>query len=183
MARKMSGRDVLRVDAGVSQLGRARMRGLLVAGAIASLGAFAGVVVLGAGASSAAVAVAVAARTENLRESGNLRVTGHPNGVKLNEQGSASGTINGTIYIHLNLSSQTRVSAEVNIYPSGGSLSGYGSASYHVVGAYASFSGTLSITRGTGKYAHARARGLRFSGSIKRVNDATTVAVSGPLSY
>jgi hypothetical protein len=181
MARKISGRDVLRVDAGVSQLGRVRMRGLLVTGAIASLGTFAGVVVLGAGASSAAVAVA--ARTENLRESGNLRVTGHPNGVKLNEQGSASGTINGAIYIHLNLSSQTRVSAEVNIYPSGGSLSGYGSASYRVEGANAVFSGTLSITRGTGKYAHARARGLRFSGSIKRVNDATTVAVSGPLSY
>ncbi len=181
MARRIGSRNVSGIAARGSRWGHARVRGLLVAGAIASLGALTGVVVLGAGISSAAVATA--ARTENLRESGKLHVTGRPNGVKLNEQGSASGTISGTIYIHLNLSSQTRVSAEVNIYPSGGSLSGYGSASYRVEGADAVFSGTLSITRGTGKYAHARAHGLRFSGSIKRVNDATTVAVSGPLSY
>jgi hypothetical protein len=98
----------------------------------------------------------------------------------LNEQGSTSGSITGSIYIHLNVESN-RVTAEVNIYPSGGSLSGHASASYHVAGAYASFSGTMSISRGTGRYAHAHATNLRFAGSIRRIDDATAVEVSGKL--
>jgi hypothetical protein len=160
-----------------------RARALLTAGAMTSLGTVVAMGVLGAGASSAAgPVVGSAARTLNLSESAHLHLTGH-SGLKLNEQGSASGSIRGTIYIHLNVSSQNRVTAEVSIYPSGGSLTGYGSASYRVDGANALFSGTLSITRGTGTYAHAHASGLRFTGTIKRVNDATTVEVSGRLSY
>jgi hypothetical protein len=103
-------------------------------------------------------------------------------GFTLNEQGSASGTITGAIYIHLHLTSTSKVTAEVSIYPSGGSLSGNGSATYRVEGAYAVFTGTLAITRGSGKYSHARASALRFTGTIQRRNDAVTVRVSGPLS-
>ena len=168
------GREVLR-----RRRGRARA---LAIGAVASLGTFAAVGTLGAGGSSADGPVAGAARTLNLHESGRLHLTSH-SGLMLNEQGTATGTIKGTIYIHLDVASQTHVTAEVNIYPSGGSLTGHGSANYEVGGSYASFSGTLSISRGTGTYAHAHASGLRFTGSIKRVNDATTVEVSGPLSY
>jgi hypothetical protein len=120
-----------------------------------------------------------AARSVSLSERAQLhRTSSHE--LTLNEQGSASGTIKGTIYIHLTVESN-RVTAEVNIYPSGGSLSGHASASYHVAGAYASFSGTMSISRGTGRYAHAHATGLRFVGSIKRVDDTTSVEVSGKL--
>jgi hypothetical protein len=159
-----------------------RTRALLALGALASLGAVGGVGALGAGASSAAGPVAGAARTLNLHESGRLHLTSH-SGLTLNEQGSASGTIAGTLYIHLNVASPTHVTAEVNIYPSRGSLSGHGSASYDVGGSYATFTGTLSISRGSGTYAHAHASNLRFTGKIKRTNDATTVEVSGPLSY
>jgi hypothetical protein len=125
---------------------------------------------------------ATAARTVTLSESGRLRLTSK-RGFTLNERGTASGTISGSIYIHLHLTSQTRVTAEVNIYPRGGSLSGNGSANYHVVGGYARFSGTLSITRGSGKYAHARASGLRFTGTIQRRDDSVAVQLSGHLSY
>jgi hypothetical protein len=52
-----------------------------------------------------------------------------------------------------------------------------------VVGGYAAFSGTLSITRGSGKYARARASGLRFTGTIQRRGDSVSVHLSGPLSY
>jgi hypothetical protein len=165
----------------VSRRRRGRARTLAI-GAVASLGTLAMTGTLGAGASSAAGPVAGAARTLNLHESGRLHLTSH-SGLTLNEQGTATGTIKGTIYIHLDVASQTHVTAEVNIYPSGGSLTGHGSANYEVGGSYASFSGTLSISRGTGTYAHAHAHNLRFTGSIKRVNDATTVEVSGPLSY
>jgi hypothetical protein len=122
-----------------------------------------------------------AANTISLNESGSLHLTSH-HGFHLNEQGSASGTIRGTIYIHLDVSSTNHVTAEVNIYPSGGSLTGYGTANYRADGGQATFSGTLSISRGSGSYAGAHASGLSFTGTIQRVNDATTVHLSGPLS-
>lgn len=118
----------------------------------------------------------------SLGESGRLRLTSK-RGFTLNERGSASGTISGSIYIHLHLVSDSKVTAEVNIYPRAGSLTGSGSASYRVVGGYAAFSGTLSITRGSGKYARARASGLRFTGTIQRRDDSVAVQLSGHLSY
>jgi hypothetical protein len=121
------------------------------------------------------------ANTISLNESGSLHLTSH-HGFHLNEQGSASGTIKGTIYIHLDVSSTNHVTAEVNIYPNGGSLTGYGTANYRADGGQATFSGTLSISRGSGSYAGAHASGLSFTGTIQRVNDATTVHLSGPLS-
>ena len=121
-----------------------------------------------------------AANTISLNESGSLHLTSH-HGFHLNEQGSASGTIRGTIYIHLDVSSTNHVTAEVNIYPNGGSLTGYGAANYRADGGQATFSGTLSISRGSGSYAGAHASGLSFTGTIQRVNDATTVHLSCPL--
>lgn len=134
-----------------------------------------------ASAGGADAATARAARTVNLSESGHLHRT-RSSGVHLDEQGSISGPIDGTIYIHLKVYSN-HVSAEVNIYPHGGSLTATGSANYHVNGGYAPFSGTIAVTRGTGTYAHAHSGALRFAGSIQRSNDAVTVQLFGPLSY
>jgi hypothetical protein len=136
----------------------------------------------GAGAVLRTTPAAHAARTVSLNESASLKLTSKK-GFTLNERGATSGTITGSMYIHLNLTSSSKVTAEVNIYPRGGSLTGTGSASYRVEGAVAKFSGTLSITRGTGKYANARASGLRFTGTIQRRNDAVAVQLSGRLSY
>jgi hypothetical protein len=143
------------------------------------LGAGACVLALGAGGASGATAHT--ARTISLNESGNLHLTSH-HGFHLNEQGTASGSIRGTLYIHLDVSSTNRVTAEVSIYPSDGSLTGYGTADYRSDGGQATFSGTLSISRGTGSYSGAHASNLSFSGTIQRSNDATTVHVTGPLS-
>jgi hypothetical protein len=121
------------------------------------------------------------ARTLALRETGHLHLTSK-HGFTLNEQGTVSGTIAGTIYIHLHLVSSSRVTAEVNIYPSSGSLSGSGSSSYQVRGAFANFSGTLAVNRGSGTYRRAHATALRFTGAIQRRNDSVTVQLSGALS-
>ena len=157
-----------------------RARNLLIASAL-SVGALTGIAVLGAGTSSAADPRAGAARTITLREAGHLRCTSS-SGLKPNEQGSASGTIKGKIYIHLDVVSPNRVTAEVNIYPNGGSLTGSGSANYHVNGGTASFSGKMSINRGTGSYANAHGSGLSFSGTIQRLSGAVTVHLSGSMS-
>lgn len=122
-----------------------------------------------------------AAQVVNLKESGSLKRVGKPRGLNLYEKGAARGTINGTIYIQLNVKSTRSVTAKVSVYPHGGSVTGYGSASYSVHGAYARFVGTLSITKGTGSWKGAHGRNLKFSGTIKRSNDAVTVSLSGKL--
>jgi hypothetical protein len=122
-----------------------------------------------------------ASGTISLSDTGHLHLTSH-HAFTLNEQGSASGTISGTIYIHLNVVSTNRVTAEVSIYPAGGSLTGYATASYRPSGAVATFSGTMAVQRGTGRYSGARGSGLTFTGTIQRTNDAVTVHVSGRMS-
>jgi hypothetical protein len=125
---------------------------------------------------------ASAARAISLNERANLHLTSK-HGFTLNEQGTATGTLRGAIYVHLKIVSTKKVTAEVNIYPSaGGSISGFASAAYRRGGATGSFAGSLSITRGSGAYRHARGSGLSFSGTIAKSNDAIAVRVSGKAS-
>jgi hypothetical protein len=122
--------------------------------------------------------LATGARVLNLNENGDLHLTSK-HGFTLNEQGAASGTVTGTIYVHLTIVSSKKVTAELNIYPHGGSITAQGNASYHKESTQARFSGSMSIERGTGSYAHAHGSGLSFSGTIQRSNDAVTVHVAG----
>ena len=158
-----------------------------------SVGAIAGL--LGAGACALAVGVggasasgrpesptALAASTISLNESGSLHLTSH-HGFHLNEQGSASGTIRGTIYIHLDVTSTNRVTAEVNIYPAAARSPATATANYRSEGGEATFSGTMSISRGTGTYAHAHASASASAARSSAPTTPTTVHVSGPLSY
>jgi hypothetical protein len=121
-------------------------------------------------------------RAISLNERANLRLTSK-HGFTLNEEGNATGTLKGKIYVHLTIVSTKRVTAEVNIYPSsGGSISSSASAAYRREGATGKFSGSLSITHGSGAYSHARGSGLSFTGTIAKSNDAITVHVSGNAS-
>jgi len=124
---------------------------------------------------------ATSARVISLDEHGALHLVSK-HGFTLNEQGSASGTIRGAISVQLKIVSTSRVTALVTVSPHGGSISGEGTASYHKGTSAASFSGSLSIKRGSGTYSHAHGSGLSFSGTIARSNDAITVHVSGRLS-
>jgi len=122
------------------------------------------------------------ARTENLSETAALRLDNH-HGLVLNEHGIARGTIKAVIYIQLKVSSTRSVTAQIQIYPSGGLMRGSATAQYSVVGSYANFRGTMNITSGNGKYAKARGYGLSFSGRIRRTDDAVTVYMNGKLYY
>jgi len=120
-------------------------------------------------------------RTVSLRESGNLHLTSR-HGFTLNEQGTGTGTISGTIYVHLKIVSTKAVTAEMNIYLKGGSITGEASAAYRREGATGHFAGSLSVARGSGSYANAHGSGLSFSGTIQRSDYAVTVHVSGTVS-
>jgi hypothetical protein len=135
-----------------------------------------------AAATAVAGANARAARTVSLNETGQLHLTSKHN-FTLNEQGTATGTAEGTIYVHLTATSSTRVKAEVDIYPHGGSISGYGTGSFQRSGALARFSGAMSVDRGTGSYANVHGSGLSFSGTIAESrDDAIVVHVVGRIS-
>lgn len=134
-----------------------------------------------AGFSSAATPIGHSSRTFDLNETARLHLTGK-HGFTLNEQGHASGTASGAIYVHLTIVSTSRVAAEVNIYPADGSISGYATAGYQRGSQTGSFSGSMSIVRGTGAYRRARGSGLSFNGTIQRSDYAITVQVSGRAS-
>ena len=125
--------------------------------------------------------VARASKTVALNESGNLHLTSR-HGFTLNEQGTGTGTIAGTIYVHLKIVSTKEVTAEMNIYLKGGSITGEAQAAYHREGAIGHFAGSLSIVRGTGSYANAHGSNLNFSGTIERANYAVSVHVNGAVS-
>jgi hypothetical protein len=152
----------------------------MLATAAVSLGAL--IALPSPGETQAASPMAFSARAISLNVIGRLHLKSK-HGFTLNEQGSVSGTITGTIYVHLTAVSTSRVTAEVNIYPSGGSLSATGSAHYRRGATTATFAGSMSLNRGTGRYSHVRSSSLSFSGTIyESKNDAITVHVTGTVS-
>jgi hypothetical protein len=154
----------------------------VLAGLVFSLGLSIAALPSDAASVAAVSSRATAARTLSLDETGHLHLTSKHN-LTLNEEGSASGTATGRIYVHLTTVSSTRVTAEVNIYPHGGSISGRGSGSFRRSGTTASFSGSMSIVGGTGSYAHIHGTALSFSGTIQEsASDPITVHVNGRVS-
>ncbi len=133
------------------------------------------------GASSASrSAHASAGRWMNIKEVGHLhRIGKGDRGLQLNEKGYATGTISGSIYIHLRVTAVNRASIQVNVYPRGGFLGGYAVAGYYARGAVAHFSGSMRINGGSGTYRGASGSNLRFSGTLNRSNDNATVTLSG----
>jgi hypothetical protein len=153
-------------------------RGVVAALSLGVLGAIAS---SGLNAPAAAHASAHASRTVSLNDSGRLHLTSK-HGFTLNEQGIATGTVRGEIFVHLKIVSTKAVTAEVNIYPPGGSISGHASASYQKQATIGTFSGSMSVGSGSGSYSHATGSGLSFSGTIQKSNDAVTVHVNGTVT-
>ncbi|HEY1688548.1 MAG TPA: hypothetical protein VGF95_06745 [Solirubrobacteraceae bacterium] len=123
-----------------------------------------------------------ATHTTTLSEVGHLHLLSRHN-FTLTEQGSAAGTIAGTLYVRMVAVSSSRVTAEVQIGTRRGTIAASGSGSYRRTDGTASFSGSLSIDSGSGDYADVHGSGLHFSGTIDEAHhDAITVRVSGTVS-
>jgi hypothetical protein len=120
-----------------------------------------------------------AAHVLNATDTAHLRYVSS-SGSLLFDEGKASGTLPGSMRVHLNLG--TTFTGRFTIYASGGSIEGHGSAAPHGSGTYESFAGTLTVTGGTGRYAHARGHGGLY-GTFDRENYALVIKTTGSLTY
>jgi hypothetical protein len=101
-------------------------------------------------------------------------------GSLLFDEGKATGTLPGSMRVHLDLG--TTFTGTFTIFASGGSIEGRGSATPHGSGTYESFAGTLTVTGGTGRYAHAHGHGGLY-GTFDRDNYALVIKTTGGLTY
>ena len=166
------------IDRSGAKPGNQRSARRLAGTAATALGVAGLVSICAAQASSAPMAHA--ANTFNVTDEAHLHVT-HSSGELLQEEGPATGALPGTVHVSFRIG--TSVTGSFTLYPrGGGSISGQGSARLHSTGTYASFGGTMSVSHGTGRYAHAHGSS-GFYGTVNRHSDALVVQTTGKLSY
>jgi hypothetical protein len=96
------------------------------------------------------------------------------------EEGRASGTLLGSMRVRFSVGAT--FSGSFTIYTAGGSIAGHGVATPHGSGVYESFAGSLTVTGGSGRYAHARGNAQLY-GTFNRNTYALLVQTVGTLHY
>ncbi len=124
-------------------------------------------------------ATASSARALKASDTARLRYVS-ASGSLLYEIGNASGALPGSMRAHVSIGAA--ISGSFTIYTHGGSISGRGSATPKGSGTYESFAGSLSVSRGSGRYAHAHGR-ARLYGTFDRSTYALVVQTAGTLYY
>jgi hypothetical protein len=123
-----------------------------------------------------------AARALNIADTAHLHFLRETASSTLIEEGKATGGLPGVVKVDFEVGATVKSSFVL----SGryGALIGSSFGKPHSSGneEYSSFAGTLTITHGTGRYAHAHGQG-GFYGTIDRNNDAVTVQTTGKLAY
>lgn len=120
-----------------------------------------------------------AARTLNATDTAKLRYIKH-SGSQLLEEGAAQGTLPGSMRANCTLGAT--FTASFTIYTHGATINGHGTATPHGAGLDEHFSGTLTITGGTGRYTHAHGH-AKLSGTFNRRTYAIALQTNGSLSY
>ena len=139
-----------------------------------------GVATQTAGASRAGRGAArIASRTLNATDTAHLHYLNN-SGAELFEEGSASGSLPGKMRLHGEVG--PTLTASFTVYVHGGTINGRGTAKAHGAGRYESFAGSLTVTGGTGHYAHAHGH-AGFYGVFDRQTYALTVQTTGRLLY
>jgi hypothetical protein len=125
---------------------------------------------------------AESARLLKVNDSGHLHLL-QAYGEVINEEGKASGSLPGTVFVHMTVGANA-ITASFRIRSEGGgSIEGHGQADLHSSGRYSSFAGTLSVGHGSGRYAHAHGQGKLY-GTIERTpTKHLTVQTIGNLDY
>ncbi|MGA7705005.1 MAG: hypothetical protein WB998_08945 [Solirubrobacteraceae bacterium] len=124
-------------------------------------------------------AATMTSRTLNATDTAHLHyVSG--SGAELFEEGSASGSLPGKMEVHGEVG--PTLSAGFKVFLHGGTIVGRGTAKAHGAGRYESFAGSLTVTGGTGRYAHAHGHAGLY-GVFDRRTYAMTVQTTGRLLY
>lgn len=125
---------------------------------------------------------AYAGRVLNVRDEGRLHYTKSSGSVVIDE-GHASGTFPGWVKVSFSYDGEPTVAARFTIYGSGGSISARGTARLtSPTSPSPSFHGTMTITRGTGRYVHIHGGGALY-GVYYRRSYAITVQTISRLPY
>jgi hypothetical protein len=101
-------------------------------------------------------------------------------GEQVYETGIASGTLPGSIRVHMIFAAT--FSGSFAIYTRGGRIDGHGRARPHGEGVYESFAGTLVVSGGTGRFRHAHGTAHLY-GVFDRESYALTIQTAGTLRY
>jgi hypothetical protein len=152
--------------------------------ALLAVPAVAALLVGGAGtlAWSAPAPVARAAHVLKVRDEGRLRFVSS-SGSLLIDEGPVSGTLRGKVRLRFTYDGSPTTSAQLTISGAGWSIRARGQAKLsNPTSLTPSFRGTLSISGGSGRYAHARGSGELF-GVFNRRSYAITVQAIGKLTY
>jgi hypothetical protein len=127
-------------------------------------------------------AAAHAARTLRATDTAHLYKVS-VSGSNLIEEGKAIGTLPGKMRATVNIGAS--ISGTFTIYVHGvGTITGHGTATPHGSGRYESFKGSIVVTGGTGRYAHARGEtGLYGTFDRESEDYALLIQTTGTLSY
>lgn len=157
------------------------MKHRLNVGLAAGLAVLLGVTVLGGTAMPAAARhhPAHAARSINGTVTAHLHLV-KPNGRELYEKGRVTGSLPGSMQAVLYTGRVMRGSFTIHTH--GGSIKGHGTGTPHGLGRYQSFSGTITITGGTGRYRHAHGRAHLY-GTFDRRTYAVVIQTTGRFKY
>jgi hypothetical protein len=103
-------------------------------------------------------------------------------GSNLIEEGKATGTLPGKMRAIVNIGAT--ISGSFTFYLHAGTIKGHGVATPHGSGRYESFKGSIVVTGGTGRYAHAHGE-TKLYGTFDRESEdyALVIQTTGTLSY
>jgi hypothetical protein len=126
--------------------------------------------------------VAHSARSLNVTDTAHVHLVSETASGELVEEGEAKGALLGTVKVQFSIAAT--INATFTIRNRYGTLSGRGSGAIRGTGEKASFGGSMTVTRGTGRYVHAHGHG-GFYGTIDRENThfPAVVQTTGTLVY
>lgn len=130
-------------------------------------------------AASAAHPLARAAHTLKATDSAHLHYVS-ASGALLYEVGRASGTLPGSMRVHMRVAAT--FSGSFTISAQGSTIRGHGSATPKGAGVIESFSGSLTVTGGSGRFKHAHGT-ARLYGTFNRNSYALVIQTVGTLRY
>ncbi len=127
-------------------------------------------------------ASAHAARVLNVRDEGRLHYV-RSSGEQIIDEGHATGSFAGWVKVRFLYNGEPTVSARFTIYGSAGTVSARGTARLSsLTSPSPSFHGSMTITGGSGRYAHVHGGGELY-GVYYRRSYALTVQAIGKLPY